>query len=114
MIMVPRPFCAQVRSRRCRAPFALHKTGYLPKAALRQAQGKSVGMGQMLSHRYRDGQKVCQRVLSNLGRLDLLQETGQLDSLLRSGLRFSKKLAVLDAHAHGKCVTACRKCIYHG
>jgi len=54
---------------------------------------------------YREGQKVCQRVMSNLGRLDRLQETGKLDSLLRSGLRFSKKLAVLDAHAKGKCVT---------
>ena len=46
--------------------------------------------------------KVRQRILATLGRLDLLQESGQLDSLLRSGLRFSNKLAVLDAHADGR------------
>ena len=38
--------------------------------------------------------KIRQRILATLGRLDLLQESGQLDSLLRSGLRFSQKLAV--------------------
>ena len=52
------------------------------------------------SHR-QDG-KVRQRILATLGRLDLLKSSGQLDSLLRSGLRFSEKLAVLDAHSTGK------------
>lgn len=51
----------------------------------------------------RDGKKVVQHTLANLGRLDFLQESGQLDSLLRSGLKFSEKLLVLDAHAQGKC-----------
>lgn len=46
--------------------------------------------------------KVRQRILATLGRLDVLQESGQLDSLLRSGFRFSNKLAVLDAHADGR------------
>lgn len=43
-----------------------------------------------------------QRVLSTLGRLDILQATGQLDTLVRSGLRFCQKLAVIDAHAAGQ------------
>lgn len=50
----------------------------------------------------REGGQVRQQILATLGRLDALKETGQLDSLLRSGLRFSDKLAVLDAHAAGK------------
>jgi len=50
---------------------------------------------------FRDNGQVRQQVLSTVGRLDVLQSTGQLDNLLRSGLRFSKELAVLDAHAAG-------------
>jgi hypothetical protein len=34
--------------------------------------------------------------------LDTLQASGQLDTLMRSGLRFCEKLAVLDAHAAGQ------------
>ncbi|MFN0128227.1 MAG: hypothetical protein ACKV19_16250 [Verrucomicrobiales bacterium] len=34
--------------------------------------------------------------------MDELQASGQLDRLLRSGLRFSEKLSVLDAHAAGE------------
>src|ERR1035441_10238018 len=34
--------------------------------------------------------------------LDVLQAGGQLDSLMRSGLRFCDKLAVIDAHAAGQ------------
>lgn len=51
---------------------------------------------------FRENKQVRQRVLSTLGRLDALQSSGQLDSLLRSGLRFSEKLAVLDAQAAGQ------------
>jgi hypothetical protein len=51
---------------------------------------------------FREQGQVHQRVLSTLGRLDVLQATGQLDTLLRSGLRFCEKLAVLDAHAAGQ------------
>ena len=43
-----------------------------------------------------------QRVLSTVGRLDVLQASGQLDALMRSGLRFCQKLAVIDAHAAGQ------------
>jgi len=51
---------------------------------------------------FREQGKVRQRVLSTLGRLDGLQASGQLDSLLRSGLRFCQRLAVIDAHAAGQ------------
>jgi hypothetical protein len=51
---------------------------------------------------YRADNRVRQRVLTTVGRLDVLQSTGQLDALLRSGLRFCNKLAVIDAHAAGQ------------
>jgi hypothetical protein len=51
---------------------------------------------------FRQGRQVHQRVLTTLGRLDTLQNAGQLDALMRSGLRFCQKLAVLDAHAAGQ------------
>lgn len=51
---------------------------------------------------FRDKGQVHQRVLSTVGRLDVLQATGQLEALMRSGLRFCEKLAVIDAHAAGK------------
>ena len=54
---------------------------------------------------FREGKKVRQIVKATLGRLDILQSTGQLDALLRSGLRFAKKLIVLDAHFQGECTT---------
>jgi transposase len=57
----------------------------------------------------RQGDKVVQSVKATLGRLDLLEESGQLDSLLRSGLRFSKKLLVLDAHYKGATTTTATK-----
>jgi hypothetical protein len=41
-------------------------------------------------------------VIATLGRLDLLQASGQLDRLMRSGLRHCQSLAVLDAHAAGE------------
>lgn len=49
--------------------------------------------------------KVVQRVHMNMGRLDQLQEDGTLDGLLRSGIKFSNRLAILDAHAKGVATT---------
>jgi hypothetical protein len=49
--------------------------------------------------------RIKQRVLFRLGRLDQLQASGQLDSLLGSLGRFSDKLAILDAHSRGNSVT---------
>ncbi len=51
---------------------------------------------------YREGITVKQQTLLSLGRLDVLQASGQLDALLRSGLRLSERLVVLDAHAAGQ------------
>jgi hypothetical protein len=51
---------------------------------------------------FRDGGQVHQRVLSPVGRLEALQASGQLEALLRSGLRFCQKLTVIDAHAAGQ------------
>lgn len=50
----------------------------------------------------RQGKTVRQEIIATLGRLDVLQESGQLDSLLRSGLRFTRKVKVLDAHEAGE------------
>lgn len=51
---------------------------------------------------YRERGQVRQRVLSTVGRLETLQASGQLDALMRSGLRFCEQLAVIDAHAAGQ------------
>lgn len=59
---------------------------------------------QIVQNRREKG-KVRQEVIATLGRLDVLKETGALDSLLRSGLKFSDQLAVLDAHRKGEAVT---------
>jgi hypothetical protein len=48
--------------------------------------------------------RLVQRVRHRLGRLDQLQASGQLEGLVRSLGRFSRKLLVLDAHARGHSV----------
>jgi len=54
--------------------------------------------------------KVKQKVLHRLGRLDVLQQSGQLDGLMLSMERFSEKLAVLGACESGQVeTTATRK-----
>lgn len=50
--------------------------------------------------------KVRQRVIATLGRLDKLKESGSLDSLIRSGMRFSENLAVIDSYEKGEAVSA--------
>lgn len=50
---------------------------------------------------HREGGKVRQRVIATLGRLEHLQDSGQLEGLLRSGARFADAVMVLDAHAQG-------------
>jgi len=53
-------------------------------------------------HSVREGKKVRQQVIATLGRLDLLEASGQLERLMRSGLRHCQSFAVLDAHAAGQ------------
>jgi Transposase DDE domain len=55
-----------------------------------------------IAHSVREGKKVRQQVIATLGRLDLLQESGQLERLMRSGVRHCKSFALLDAHAAGE------------
>ena len=50
---------------------------------------------------HREGGKVRQRTLMTVGRLDVLQASGQMDALIRSGMRFCEKLAVIDAASNG-------------
>src|ERR1700730_7172631 len=50
----------------------------------------------------RDHGHVRQRVLTTLGRLDQLQQSGQLDALLASGARFAQHILLLTAHRHGQ------------
>ncbi len=51
----------------------------------------------------REGKRVRQRVICTLGRLDQLQESGQIERLVRSGARFAAKAMVLNA-AQGEAV----------
>lgn len=60
---------------------------------------------------FRDEGKVRQQVLVTLGRLDALKSGGQLEQLMRSGLRFCERLIVLDAQARGETQAAEVLCI---
>jgi hypothetical protein len=53
-------------------------------------------------HSVREGEKVRQQVIATLGRLDLLEVSGQLERMMRSGLRHCESFAVIDAHAAGE------------
>ena len=46
--------------------------------------------------------KVTQRVYASFGRLDAIQEQGKLDALLKSGIKFSKNLLILNLHSKGE------------
>src|SRR5271165_4118913 len=57
---------------------------------------------QIVENRW-EGGRSRQRVVATLGRLDQLQQTGQLDALLASGARFARAVLVLSAHSQGRC-----------
>src|SRR5512133_2549152 len=59
---------------------------------------------QIVENRWEDG-RPRQRVLATLGRLDQLQQTGQLDALLGSGARLAQSVRLLAAHAKGQLPT---------
>ena len=50
----------------------------------------------------RVGKQIRQEVIATLGRLDVLQKTGELDALLISCSRFADRVAVLDAVREGR------------
>jgi hypothetical protein len=56
---------------------------------------------QIVENRWEDG-RPRQRVIATLGRLDQLQQSGQLDALLLSGARFAQSVLLLSAHAKGQ------------
>jgi hypothetical protein len=56
---------------------------------------------QVVENRW-EGGRSRQRVIATLGRLEQLQQSGQLDSLLRSGARFSESVVLLAAHRRGE------------
>ena len=60
----------------------------------------------LLAESTRDGARVRQRILHRFGRLDELQASGQLDSLLASLGRFADKVLVLSAQQRGEALTA--------
>src|ERR1700733_9253665 len=55
---------------------------------------------QIVENRWEDG-RPRQRVIATLGRLDQLQESGQLDALLVSGARLAQSVLLLSAYAKG-------------
>ena len=56
---------------------------------------------QVVHNEWIDGH-VKQRVIATLGRVDVLQATGQIDGLIRSSARFAEHISVLDAHRQGQ------------
>ncbi len=59
---------------------------------------------QVVENRW-EGGRTRQRVVATLGRLDQLQENGQLDALLASGARLARSVLVLSEHAQGRLPT---------
>src|SRR4030042_4720681 len=59
-----------------------------------------------IAHNRRENGKVKQEVIATIGRLDVLTESGSLDSLLRSGVKFSEKLAFIDSYKNGQPISA--------
>jgi hypothetical protein len=55
---------------------------------------------QVVENRWENG-RTRQRVIATLGRLDQLQQSGQLDALLASGARLSQSVLLVSAHAQG-------------
>jgi len=56
---------------------------------------------QIVENRREEG-KVRQRVVATLGRLDELEQSGQLESLLLSGAKFAQSALVVAAHQRGE------------
>src|SRR4029077_4637572 len=59
---------------------------------------------QIVENRWENG-RTRQSVLATLGRLDQLQQNGQLDALLASGARLSQSVLLLSAQAQGALTT---------
>src|SRR5215471_18850335 len=56
---------------------------------------------QIVENRW-EGGRARQRVVATLGRLDQLQQSGQLDALLASGARLAQSVLLISEHAQGR------------
>lgn len=68
-----------------------------------------VRVKQARGHRYlqivenrREGGRTVQRVVGSLGRLDQLQASGEVDTLLRSLARFADQVRIVEGHRQGR------------
>ena len=59
---------------------------------------------QVVENRW-EGGRSRQRVVATLGRLDQLQQSGQLDALLASGARLAQSVLLISEHAQGRLPT---------
>lgn len=59
-----------------------------------------------IAHNRREKRKVRQDVIATIGRLDVLRASGALESLLRSGVKFSEKLAIIDSGKQGESISS--------
>ena len=59
---------------------------------------------------FRDGKSVRQRVICTLGRLDLLQQTGQIDALIQNLARFSQNMKALSASRQPQVASCQSRC----
>jgi len=63
---------------------------------------------QIVENRWEKGHSK-QRVIATVGRLDELQQSGQLDGLLQSGAKFAEAVLVLSAHRRGEVPAICHR-----
>ena len=59
---------------------------------------------QLVENQWVEG-KSRQRVVATIGRMDQLQESGQIEAIVRSAARFTEKMMVLTAHEKGETTT---------
>jgi transposase len=59
---------------------------------------------QLVENQWIDG-RSRQRVVATIGRMDQLQESGQIEAIVRSAARFTEKMIVLSAHEKGQSTT---------
>ena len=65
-------------------------------------KGKGIYRYLQLVENHREGKKVVQRVLCTLGRVEHLNESGAIDSLLRSLSRYSQRVKLIDDYRQGR------------
>jgi transposase len=58
-----------------------------------------------IAHNRREQGKVKQDIIATVGRLDVLKADGSLEGLLRSGAKFSEKLAIIEETSQGQSIS---------